>query len=129
MCSIDDAEPWQFYRRTEVRGRKTHACSECGRVIAPRELHHRTVGKVEGDFSEWRTCAQCFAAASWMVETCDGWILSALSDDLWDHWRDGPEYRSVWLARAIVGMRRQWRTRKGELMQPLAPYQRQAEAA
>lgn len=122
MCAIDDAEPWQFYRRTEVRGRKTHHCSECGRTINVRERHHYTVGKVDGDMSSWRTCAQCFTAASWLVETCDGWILGALADDLWEHWREAREHRSVWLARALVGMRRQWKKRDGSLMEPLPEY-------
>lgn len=130
MCSVDDGEPWQMGGFPETRkARKAHACCECGRRIEPGETYEYVAGKIDGDFRQWKTCAHCSAAGSWLDEECNGHLFGGIAVDLNEHWNYGYEapYRSVWLARAIVGMRRQWRTRRGALMQPLAPYQREEQ--
>lgn len=133
MCSIDDAEPWAFYRSAHLIARKAHRCDECGRTIDPGERYLRAVGKAEGDLSTLKTCAHGEAAGKWLAIVCGGWPSEGLAEDLCDHWddsfhviyKDGTrtsiEYRSFWLGRAVAGIGRQWRRRDGSLLPVLGP--------
>ncbi len=129
MCAIDDGEPWQVGGFPEMRkARKPHGCCECGRRIEPGEQYEYVAGKIDGDFRQWKTCAHCCMAGSWLTEECNGHLFGGIAEELHEHWGYGNAVRSVWLARAIVGMRRQWRTRRGALMKPLPAYVRKAAA-
>jgi hypothetical protein len=129
MCASDDAEPMECYSNTTRKARKAHRCTECGREICRGEQFELVKGISDGYWAQFKTCAHCISARSWLNAWCRTFVLAAVREELVEHWTYGSEYRSVWLARAIVGMRRQWRTRKGALMQPLESYQRAAEAA
>jgi len=123
MCMVDDAEGVDFSRSECRQSRKQRRCGECGREIAKGERYWTGALKSDGYVFSWQCCLQCRAATSWLSETCRGWLLESVLEDLLEHWReDEPGHRSIWLARAIVGMRRKWRTRRGALMKPLPAY-------
>ncbi len=126
MCSVDDAEPWEFFKREDRKSRRDRNCDECGRVILAGEVHEYARGKAEGCFSDWRICVHCMAARTWLVVECGGSLIGGLADELWEHWRIGPEYHSMWLARALVGLKNHWRTKRGQLMEPLPAYKAKA---
>jgi hypothetical protein len=128
MCAVDGAEPWDFFNEETRRARKAYRCEECGREIERGEQHQYAVGLCDGSFEAHRTCAHCVAASSWLSVECRGYLIGGVLEELTEHWGHGSEYQSMWLARAIVGMRRKWRTRRGALMQPLPEYQRPASA-
>jgi hypothetical protein len=129
MCSIDDAEDWQFGNIEQRRARKPHRCIECGREIAAGELYQYARGYFyDGGWCTYRSCLNCDAARTWLVVQCGGSLFHGLGEELQEHWDYSTEYRSVWLARAIVGMRRKWRTRRGALMEPLPNYVRKEAA-
>lgn len=116
---IDDAERCDFETTEYPRARKAHNCEECGRTIQPGERYRRTIQKFEGTVSAWKTCAHCEAAASYLVEHCNGYLVGGVREDLEEHWTARVPEDRLFLGRAIVGMRRQWCRRDGALMQPL----------
>lgn len=115
MCMIDDADPCDFEVSEYPRARKEHRCEECGRAIQPGERYRRTAQKFDGYVSAWKTCAHCEAAASYLVEHCNGYVVGGVREDLEEHWCERAPDR-LFLARAIVGIRRQWSRRDGALM-------------
>lgn len=118
MCMIDDAY-WCDFEVTEYpRARKEHRCGECDRTIQRGERYRRTVQKFEGDVSAWKMCAHCEAAASYLVEHCNGYLVGGVREDLEEHWNARVPDDRLFLGRAIVGMRRRWRRRDGSLMSP-----------
>lgn len=128
MCAIDDAEGWQFGSIEQRRARKPHCCIECGREIAAGEQYQYARGYYDGSWYTYRSCRNCTAARTWLVIECGGSLFHGLSEELQEHWDYGSEYRSMWLARALVGLRRKWRTSRGALMEPLPAYVRKVAA-
>ena len=118
MCAIDLCDdPPKFHESSHRKARKEHRCDECRRVIAKDERYEYVfLVDYDGNPGEQRTCAHCEAARSWLRVTCGGWMYEGVRDDLQEHFGEGSAYRSVWLARAIVGMRRKWTQRDGALM-------------
>lgn len=119
MCMIDGAAPYDFEVSEYHRARKEHRCEECARTIRPGERYRRTVQKFEGEVSAWKTCAHCEAAASYLLEHCNGWVAGCLREDLEEHWPERAAPDRMFLGRAIVGMRKQWARRDGSLIHPL----------
>lgn len=127
MCMAEDAEGY-FVRQTEAirRARKPWKCGECSREIAPGETYEFFSGLLKNydtsdGYMTFRTCAHCIAAREWIVQECGRWLYDAVGEDLREHWDIGGAYRNLWLGRALVGMRRQWRRRDGELLPVLGP--------
>jgi hypothetical protein len=60
-----------------------------------------------------KTCVHCMVARDWLHKECGGWLYDFVAEDVADHWDIQGDIR---LARLIVGMRRKWTTRRGDLM-------------
>lgn len=121
MCMVDLADDgyWVTLTNKFRKARKQHRCVECARMIEPGETYRYASGVGEYGIDVWHCCEHCYAASSWLVKTCGGFLWEAVGEDLKEHWDESPEYCSMWLGRAIVGMRRQWRRRDGSLMSVL----------
>jgi hypothetical protein len=70
---------WVELNRGVRTARKAHLCAE-GHTINPGERYHWAVGKWEGDFSTWKACEPCIAAAQALGAACR----------LYDRWSDNP---------------------------------------
>lgn len=116
MCAVDYGEPCDFMRKLERTARKDHKCSECGRVIAKGESYEYVTGKGDGYIFDAKTCTHCMWARQWLVVQCDGFLYHGVFEDLEEHWTEEPILRSLDLGRRIVGMKRRWRRRDGELI-------------
>lgn len=57
-CCIDNEEA-EFYDQRIVKARKIHHCCECHDIIKPEDYYEKTVGKWEGNWSEFKTCIIC----------------------------------------------------------------------
>lgn len=120
MCMIDGCDEWTFTHYKTVKARKYHQCDECLRMISPGEKYELFKGLMDRDhWSVYRTCEHCQAARSWLVETCRGWLFRGVLDELAEHWEEDPSYRSIWLGRAILTMRRGHKRRDGTLRPPM----------
>lgn len=118
MCMVDDSDgPVKHIDEGRyVRARKAHKCQECMRQIRPGERYHREVFLGDDRAPEtWKTCEHCMVAREWLRCECGGWIYGGVEEDVAEHWHDG-EGDDINLARMIVGMRRFWTTRRGDLM-------------
>lgn len=114
MCSIDDAEYPDVISGGHRRARKLHTCGECRRSIEPGEIYHYSQGLTDGYWWSGKWCAHCEGAGQWLNRVCNGWLLDNLLDEMVDHFQEG--YNSLEFGRLIVGMRRKWVNRAGELM-------------
>lgn len=108
MCRVEEAEPWTVWARTKPVARKEHICCECGRTIRAGEPYNRGTGLFDARWSSFAWCRHCEAAGVWMQRTCGGYLAEGLLEELDEHWYEDTAFRSVWLARAIAGMRRMW---------------------
>ena len=115
MCMIDDAEPWTFYHDSIHKARVQHTCIECDRTISPGERYERFVGNMDGRWSTFKTCAHCMACRSWLHEVCGGWMYQGVLDELEQHWDEEPDYRTIWLGRAILTLRRRHKKTDGTM--------------
>lgn len=118
MCMIEDCDDYSIvWSKKKHRASKAWTCDECGRTIAAGEHYERFQG-LSCDKYWWtcRTCAHCLVAREWLNRECGGFVYAGVREDLEDHWSDGPLMRVPSLGRLIVGMRRRWRDREGNLM-------------
>lgn len=140
MCMAGDEDYWEFFAEGWRRARKPHPCGECRRTIDPGESYMRSVGKINGDMSCYKVCAQCRAAAQWLATVCEGWLFDCVEEDLRNHVvGDERELRTRPLTRLCRWMDADWRTRDGQLRTPeavkaltreaIAAYHAQLEAA
>ena len=114
---IDAADRAEAYWESTVkRARQEHHCDECRRTIEPGESYQRTRAIWEGEPIVTKACGHCVAAREWLVRVCRGFVHSMVLEELREHWDHSELYRSWWLGRAIVGMRRKWRRKDGTLM-------------
>lgn len=120
MCMIQDSERFEVWRNTVRRAQKEHTCCECLRMIQPGESYHIEAGLLDGHWDDSKTCAHCYRAGSWLLTVCGGHLLAYVHEELQDHWDEDPGYHSMWLGRALVGIRHDWRKKDGTLM-PLLP--------
>lgn len=123
MCAIDDGERYDFYRNAMRKARKARPCSECGREIQAGESYECAEGMYDSTWYRHATCSHCIAARLWLKVECGGWLHEGVLEDLEAHWGEGSSYTSVWLGRAIVGLRKQWKRRDGALMEALPAYE------
>lgn len=55
----DTGEYAEFWQEREVKARKPHKCCECLADISAGAVYTKTIGKYEGDFFSFETCALC----------------------------------------------------------------------
>lgn len=122
MCMIDDCEPWTVHHDETRKAAKDHRCDECRRTISKGETYEHGSGLCDGRWTTQRTCEHCVAARSWLLKVCSGWVYGMVADDLREHWWESPEYRSLWLGRAIHGIGHQWKRPDGTLRDPLPEF-------
>lgn len=118
MCMVDDDCMPEFYTERRPKARKQHRCGECRREIEPGERYMSANGKMDGEIFYEKMCLQCANAADLLNTYCGGYLFGGVAEDLSAHicytlpWR-------MQAARAVVGMRRQWRRFDGSgLMTP-----------
>lgn len=58
---VDCDESFELYRREMVTARKQHKCSECWKVINPKEQYEVATGMYDGYFSRYKTCKDCLS--------------------------------------------------------------------
>lgn len=76
----DSASPYLEQWRT---ARKPNRCCECLRTIEPGQPYQFVSGCWDGDWSAYRTCADCYHIR--MAFSCDGtWVFQTLWRDLED---------------------------------------------
>lgn len=123
MCMADLAD--EFYLTLEhitPRARKAHQCIECGREISPGETYEKYKGLLDGRIDTLKTCQHCVIARGWIQKQCGAWLYHGLLEDLKEHWDEEYLLRSIWLGKAIIGMRAKWHKKDGTLMEPLEPF-------
>lgn len=114
MCMIDGSEHvTPLGEGHYVTARKEHRCAECRRQIRKGERYHTEAFKDGEHFAMHKTCSHCMVARDWLNAECGGWVYEHVEEDVSEHWEPGMDVR---LARLIVGMRRRWTTRRGDLM-------------
>lgn len=113
MCMIDDCDRLQVISDVDRKAKKVHRCCECGRDIHPGETYKVEVGVTDG-LVVYKTCAHCLIVREWLSGECGGWVYTMTDEDLVEHCNGGGHPMSLY--RLAVGQRRNWRTRKGELM-------------
>lgn len=121
MCRVEyaDSDPWTLLSEMEPQARKEHLCCECGRAIRVGEQYHFWSGLAAGRWNTYHQCRQCVAAAAWLMRECGGYVFTEVLEELVEHWEEETAFQSVWLARAIAGMRRKWLD--GRMPIPVAP--------
>lgn len=108
MCRVDGAEQFEVWQQSTPTARKEHTCCECGRPIHVGETYHRGRGMYESKWFAVAWCRHCDAASAWLRRECGGYLTEGLLEELVEHWEEDTAFRSVWLARAIAGMRQKW---------------------
>lgn len=106
MCiNMGDYESLSFYNEEIRKARKTHTCTECRRVIKPKEFYQYVSGKWEGIISTHHTCSHCLVVQKWLQKECGGFLFEGLLEDIQEHFYEG-YYR---VGKLTVGMRRKWK--------------------
>lgn len=115
MCMIDGSERvTPIGEGRYIVARKEHKCAECWRKILIGERYHTEAFVSDGEFATHKTCAHCMVARDWLMAECGGWVFDFVQEDVAEHWDEGDH--DIRLARLIVGMRRKWTTRRGDVM-------------
>lgn len=114
MCMINDVDKCVVLAEEKRKSRKSHQCYECGREIQPKELYLHESIVFDGSIKTHKTCAHCQVARNWLMDECNGWVYGFVEDDIREHVHE--RHYGMDLARVAVGMRRNWKTRKGKLM-------------
>jgi hypothetical protein len=115
MCAIDSADDYpEFMTEYNHSAKKEHICSECRRIIYPKETYYKVVGKWDGDLRTYKHCSHCQVAAKLLQKYCGGYIFSEIRDDIHEHIGQGYEWDRD-ARRIYAGMRCQWKF-NGELM-------------
>lgn len=124
MCMADDADPCSYWDESVHKARKTHKCSECDRAIAPGEPYRSCRWISEGQWSTSKMCSHCEVAAEWLRKNCGGFLTFGIHEDIREH---VDEYAYLgWphlagLGRLTIGMRRDWKIRRGPRAGQLMP--------
>lgn len=116
MCMIDDSERVEMLREGWRNARKDHRCKECGRTINSGERYHLDVFVSDGEVTSHKSCAHCMVVREWLAAECGGWLFGFVEEDAAEHVSENPRHYGSELLRAVVGMRRHWRSRKGRLL-------------
>lgn len=67
----------------ERRAKKQHKCTECKKIIKPKETYTYEKTMYDGDTEEWKTCLDCLSVREAFF--CHGFILGEIWSLLWDH--------------------------------------------
>lgn len=123
MCRVLEAESWDVVRNIYRTARTEHQCGECHRTIKKGESYEYTTGMIDSHWSSFYTCGHCKAASKWLDMVCGGYMMEEILEELDEHWYEYPEFRSLWLARVIAGMRHQWNNGRMEVpeLPPIVP--------
>lgn len=106
MCF--DGEPADIARTAHRTARKHHKCDECFASIEPGQKYTYVTMLYEGHWDSFHICRFCEAAARWLKLVCGGYGVGGLAEELREHWDEDTLYRSHWLGRAVIGIRRGW---------------------
>ena len=110
MCMYDPHEQdgGVYFGSGPRRARKEHICGECRRAIRKGERYFRAAGVQDGYAWDAKQCAQCAAAAGWLVKECGGFLFGGVQQDLEEHLDEVTGGAWVALARLVIGMRHKW---------------------
>ena len=114
MCMMDDSDGsvTHLEKGGYVIARREHKCAECARRIDAGEGYHTEVYVFDGRITRHKTCAHCMVVRNWLSDECGGWLYTAVEEDAAEHARG----YGMDLARAVIGMRWQWRGKSGRLL-------------
>jgi len=116
VCAIDSADDLpEFMIEHYHIAKKSHYCSECSRIIEPKERYYKAVGKWDGDLKTFKHCTHCMIAAKLLQRECNGYIFTEICSDINEH----IGYKYPWerdARRLSAGMLRQWKFFNGKLM-------------
>lgn len=118
MCMIDgaDSDAQVQHAYTVKKSRKPCKCTECRREIPVGDTYYRVEMVMEGGWHTFRVCTHCQVATEWLRKECGGYLLEGVLEDISEHVQ---EYRSMPLAKILVGMKRKWRALRGDGLMPL----------
>ena len=119
MCMIDDADGTVtvIENGRYFRAMLEHKCAECRRVIERGESYHAEVYVFDRELTRHKTCTHCMVVRQWLQDECGGWCYGSVEEDAADH----SSGYGMDLARAVIGMRWQWRGPSGRLLKVPAP--------
>lgn len=79
-CIYTEGEPCEWAKVKNIKSRKSHICTECGREIAKGEYYERVDGKFEGELFIDKTCDDCLTVRrAFFCGGCAGRIWEELS--------------------------------------------------
>lgn len=113
MCMADFSDGYSIVLHDRNhKARKTHHCSECGRVIGRGETYNVQRCIFDGDASSYKTCEHCQVVKSWLTKECGGYLYQGVYEDINEHRHEGYGFGVVRLA---AGMKAQWKRKDGRL--------------
>ncbi len=118
MCMMDEGPGMQLTQDNMRRARKDHRCGECGRAIQKGEIYRNISGLWEGEFVSEKTCGHCAIGQNLLSRECDGFVFHAVAEDLHEHIREVLPWSRL-AARLYIGMRRKWKSFRGEGLLPI----------
>lgn len=83
---VGDFDPPEFYCNAVRKARKEHKCTECGKIIKPKEIYEHTSGKWDGVINRFKTCDDCLSIKDSFF--CDGFMHGGLYELLCQHITD-----------------------------------------
>ena len=86
---VGDFDEAQFCNQKNQTARKSHKCGECARVIQAGEIYEYSTQLFEGDFSVYKTCADCLGLRNAFF--CEGWWWGELWRLVEQHLNEGVE--------------------------------------
>jgi hypothetical protein len=118
--SIDgdyDGDTPSFFVEKIVAARKSHACNECGSVIAPREKYRRVSGKWDDEVRSYCFCLPCEETAGEFFESNSSRTFGTLWEEIENNWDHGAHLQACLNRLTTVAakehMRRRWMQWKG----------------
>ncbi len=119
MCMIDDCDTPTVYRESWQKAKKAYRCEECRRAIEAGEAYRRTFMVQDGNPGTYFTCRHCQSACVWLSRNCNGYLFSAVLEDIDEHVLEAHGACRIGLMRLGLGMRRQWRRFDGAGLLPV----------
>ncbi len=80
-CDVDYGFRPELYSERNVQARKKHKCCECNETICKGDVYERIIGKWDGDFGSFATCATCAKIRS-VQAPCS--LIGSLRETLWE---------------------------------------------
>lgn len=113
MCMIDYADGCveMLDERTRT-AKKSHRCSECGRVIQPGESYRLEKYVWEAQLTNHKTCRHCWSARGWLSEQCNGFCFGQVAEDIHEHACEDYGFAVKLLS---CGISKGWKRKDGKL--------------